>query len=233
MSATRILQRAMLGLSSVLALAAAQSTFAADKPSTPPPGQGKLVFVQDFELDAENFQGDSSLVSKLPEGPLPRPHIIRGKKEDPATQAKNLVDSMSNDLVQDLEKQGFTARRLMPGDPKPSEGWLLQGVFTEVDEGNRVHRAVIGFGSGAAKMSLYVHVSDLSHPGQPLYEFADKDTSGKKPGAVITLSPIAAGAKFAMEKNATEKTVKKTASQIVKQLVQQMNMPTTTTATSK
>ena len=205
-----------------VAFALVTEAAAGDKPL---PGAGKAVFVQNFELDAQDFQGDSSLVSKLPEGPLPRPHLIRGKKEDAATQAKKLVDSMSNDLVKDLQKQGFTANRLMPGDPKPSQGWLLEGVFTEVDEGNRVHRAVVGFGSGAAKMSLYVHVTDLTKPGPALYEFADKGTSGKRPGAVITLSPIAAGAKFALEKNAPEKTVKKTASQIVAELVKQMNAP--------
>lgn len=198
-------------------------TAAAEKPSTPLPGDGKLVFVQDFDLDAENFKADSSVASKLPEGPLPRPHIIRGKKEDPATQAQELVASMSTNLVKDLEKQGFTARRMMPGDAKPSSGWLLRGVFTEVDEGNRVRRAVIGFGSGAAKMSLYVNVSNVAQPSQALYEIADKNSSGKMPGAAITLNPIVAGAKFTLEKNASEKTVKKTASQIVAELVRQMS----------
>jgi Domain of unknown function (DUF4410) len=194
-----------------------------NKSDKPLPGQGKLVFVQDFELEVQDFKGDSSLVSKLPEGPLPRPHVLRGNKEDPATQAKKLVDSMSINLVKDLGKQGFNPRRLMPGDPMPSDGWLLHGVFTEVDEGNRVHRAVIGFGAGAAKMSLYADISDLGHAHQPLYTLAETDTSGHKPGAAITLNPIAAGVKFVMEKNASEKTVKKTASDIVSELVKKMN----------
>jgi len=206
------------------------ATFAAagSEKSSPPPGQGKTVFVQDFELDAENFQPESGLGSKIPEGPLPRPHVIRGKKEDPATQAKKIVDTMSNDLVKDLEKQGFTARRLLPGDAMPKDGWLLHGVFTEVDEGNRVRRAVIGFGSGSVKMSLYADVTDLTQPGPALYEFSNKDSSGKMPGAAITMNPVAAGVKFAMEKDASEKTIKKTASQIVTELVHKMNPPAPT-----
>jgi len=223
LNVTRVLRRTLLGLQLSFLLLAGPLAFAGNQPSTPAPGQGKVVFVQNFELDAENFQSDSSLVSKLPEGPLPRPHVIRGKKEDPATQVQKIVNTMSNDLLKDLEKEGFTARRLLPGDPPPSDGWLLHGVFTEVDEGNRVRRAVIGFGAGAAKMSLYADVSDLSHPNQPLYALADNGTSGKMPGAAITMSPVAAGVKFAMEKNADSKAIKKTAEQIVDELVKKMS----------
>jgi len=91
---------------------------------------------------------------------------------------------------------------LLPG------GALVAGVFTEVGEGNRMHRALIGFGSGSAKMDLYVTLADLATPEKPLYNVAQEDTSGKKPGAAITLNPYVAEVKFAMEKNAPEKTVK-------------------------
>jgi hypothetical protein len=47
-------------------------------------------------------------------------------------------------------------------------------------------------------------------------------TSGKKMGAVITLNPYLAAAKFVMEKNAPEKTVKKTASQISAEVVKNL-----------
>ncbi|MGH9701940.1 MAG: DUF4410 domain-containing protein [Candidatus Acidiferrales bacterium] len=96
-------------------------------------------------------------------------------------------------------------------------------MFTEVDEENRARRAVIGFGSGAATMNLYVSLTDLSKPGQPLYKIDRKDSSGRKPGAAITMNPYAAAAKFVMEKDATEKVVKKTARQIVDDLVKKLN----------
>jgi hypothetical protein len=41
-------------------------------------------------------------------------------------------------------------------------------------------------------------------------------------GAVITLNPYLAAAKFVMEKNAPEKTVKKTASQISAEVVKNL-----------
>jgi hypothetical protein len=38
----------------------------------------------------------------------------------------------------------------------------VQGVFTEVDEGNRLKRAGIGFGKGATSMALQIAISDLA-----------------------------------------------------------------------
>ena len=95
----------------------------------------------------------------------------------------------------------------------------MHGVFTQVDEGNRRRRAVIGFGAGAVKMDLFVTLSNLASPLKPLYEDAKEDKSKNKPGAVITLNPYVAAAKFVMEQNAPDKTVQRTASQISKEIV--------------
>ena len=37
----------------------------------------------------------------------------------------------------------------------------MQGYFTEVDEGNRLKRAGIGFGRGSTSMYLQIDISDL------------------------------------------------------------------------
>jgi Domain of unknown function (DUF4410) len=129
---------------------------------------------------------------------------------------------MSKSIVSDLQKAGYKSQRLAAGDPKPETGAWVHGVFTQVDEGSRLQRAVIGFGSGEATMQLYATLTDLGRPEQPLYETSADDASGKKPGAVITMNPYVAAAKFVMEKNAPEKTVKKTASEISEQIVQHL-----------
>jgi hypothetical protein len=72
-------------------------------------------------------------------------------------------------------------------------------------------------------MQLYVNVADAAHPQQNLYTIDKDDTSGKKPGALITMNPIAAGAKFVMEKNASDKVVKKTAKQVSDEVAQKIN----------
>jgi hypothetical protein len=175
----------------------------------------KVVYVSDFELDA--------LGSKEQKNPPAGTTAPDTKKEDsPREQASKLVDFMSVTLVKELQKAGYTARRLRPGEARPAEGVGIQGVFAEPDEQNRLRRAVVGEGPGLGKMELFVGVSNLARPEQALYAAADPK-SENKPGAVITVSSYAPVAKFEMEKNATEKTVKDTASTIVADLTQLLN----------
>ena len=172
------------------------------------------VYVSDFELDAQSITEQRLLGGARPETGRPLRSVLRG---DSATKARKLVDLMAESLVSDLTKAGFVAQRLSATSVPPSEGLWIRGVFTEVNEGNKVSRAVIGFGSGAVKMNLFVTVTDLARPVQPLYSLAVGNNSGHMPGAAITMNPVAAGAKFALEKNATSKTIKRTAKQIAAQ----------------
>ena len=179
------------------------------------------IYVSDFELDAQNVTTDKGgVVGNARPGILERPR--KREQQDPEAQAKKLVDIMSKNLVEDLQKAGYKAQRLLPGETQPTSGAWVRGVFTEVDEGSRLHRAIIGFGSGQATMNLYVTMTDLAHPEKPLYNVSQQDASKDKMGAVITMNPYVAAAKFVMEKNAPEKMVKKTASEISAQVVTQM-----------
>ena len=102
-------------------------------------------------------------------------------------------------------------------EPVPAAGWLVRGVFTEVQEGNRLRRAMIGFGQGQTDIQVVTTVDDLSlGPPKPLYEIATDATSGDKPGAAPTLafSPYGAAARFVMSGKDLEKNVKQTAAQI-------------------
>jgi hypothetical protein len=175
------------------------------------------IWVSDFELDASDVKTDKGgIIGEVRPGILERPR--KREEHDPEYQAKKIVNLMAKSLVDDLQKTGQNAERLLPGMTTPSTGAALHGVFTEVDEGNRMHRAIFGFGSGEAKMELYVTLTDLAAPQKPLYEAADSGNSGKKLGAAITMNPYVAAAKFVMEKNATDKTVKKTASAIAQEV---------------
>jgi hypothetical protein len=186
------------------------------------PDKSKTIYVADFELDAQNVQPDETPGGRIRgNGPLRRA-TGRGTG-DAAQQAQHIVNLMSDSLVSDFQKAGYVAQRVAPGSESIGAGYLVKGVFTEVDQGNRVRRAVIGFGAGQVNMQLYVNVSDAAHPQENLYTLDKDDTSGKKPGAVITMNPIAAGAKFVMEKNASDKVVKKTAKQISEEVIQKIN----------
>jgi hypothetical protein len=176
------------------------------------------IWVSDFELDAGDVKTDKGgIVGEVRPGILERPR--KRRERDPEVQAKKIVDLMAKSIVDDLQKSGYNAERLLPGATPPATGAWVHGVFTEVDEGNRRRRAIVGFGSGEAKMDLYVTLTDLAAPQKPLYEGEDNQNSGKKLGAVITMNPYVAAAKFVMEKQATDKTVKKTATDISKEVV--------------
>jgi hypothetical protein len=196
----------------------AQEPVATQKPHLLNFTKDMTIYVSDFELDAQTVQVDQgSAVAQRRPGILERPQ--KKEQADPAAQAKKLVDTLSQSIVSDLQKAGYKAQRLMPDDATPSVGAWVHGVFTQADEGNRLHRAIIGFGSGQATMELFVTLTDLASPQKPLYEASEKGTSKDKPGAAISMNPYVAAAKFVMEKNAPEKTVENTAATISKDIV--------------
>lgn len=193
-----------------------------------PTEQPKIIYVSDFSLDVEHFEGEHGLGSVLPgrrlkriDQILPHPMVNSG----PELQAEKIVAEMSRSLVNCLQDKGFSAQRIpnVNSIPLPRDGWLLQGVFTEVDEGNRLKRATIGFGQGATRMDIQVSISDLTetNPTEPFLVFGTVKDPNKIPGAIVTMNPYVALAKFVIEKNATEKDIKKTAEQIVSEIIKE------------
>ncbi len=197
----------------VLGGARIQSEQETGPPARPP----RTVYVEDFVLDYQNVQADEGLRGRV--GTLQRLPRLR-PDADPAERARKLVDLLAQSLVTDLTEAGIPAQRLAPGAPLPADGWLLHGAFVEVDEGNRLRRAVIGFGSGGTQMEIMVAVDDLARtPIAPFIIFGTVTDPSKLPGAVVTLNPYMAAAKFVLEKNATDKDVKHTSKEIVNELL--------------
>ena len=189
-------------------------------PTAPP----AVVHVTDFELDAQQIQAEKSLLPPPPAPPGPLGAVLPQRprtRTDPEKRARELVELMSTSLVEKLEKAGLTVRRLGAKDPRPTSGWLLRGMFTEVDEGNRVRRAIIGFGAGKTQMALVIAVDDLARGvPQPLYEIDTKADSGKAPGAgpMIVLHPAVGAARFVLAGNDLDRNVKQAAAEIASDL---------------
>jgi hypothetical protein len=126
---------------------------------------------------------------------------------------------MSESLVQDLIDKGISARRLAPGESLPSTGWVVRGVFTEVREGNRLRRAVIGFGAGKTELQVLVYLDDLANGApRPFAEFNTSADSGDKPSG----GKYAAGAKYMMGRFDLDKNVSQTASAIAADISQRI-----------
>jgi len=177
------------------------------------------VYVTDFDIEGTPVQqsGPGSVINRV------RPGIIGsgplGVARTPEQQARDLVDLMANSIVNDLHKDGIAAERLPPGMPLPVSGWLVRGVFLQVDAGNRLRRAAIGFGAGATDLQVATTVDQLSGAApQPLYTIDTNAQSGKLPGAVVTLNPYVAAARFVMAGKDLDRNAKDTAGKIADQV---------------
>lgn len=190
-----------------------------------PSGLPSVVYVADFELDVSNVRAERGILPAPPPPPplgsvLPR---LPGAPMEPAVRARQLVDLMSTSLVKDLTAKGVSVRRLGKGQPPPADGWLVRGVFTDVQEGNQLRRAVIGFGAGRTELQALVAVDDLTRGApKPMYEADTKADSGILPGAAITLNPYVAAARFVLSGSDLDRNVKQTAAQIAEQVARRL-----------
>jgi len=190
------------------------------------PMQPKVVYVSDFELEAANVKSERGLLPLPPTPPGPLGNMIPpmpGSPKEPKKLAREVVDTMSTSLVKELTKAGLNAHRLTPGETVPKAGWLVRGVFTEVNQGNQLQRSMIGFGSGKTDLQAVVDISDLSQ-GAPkkFYELNANADSGKAPGSapMIALCPAGAAARFVIAGQDLNRNVKQTASKIASEVVQ-------------
>lgn len=158
------------------------------------------VYVSDFEIDV------------VPANPVSKP------EEDPHRQASRLVELMSTKVVAALQKAGYTATRMHPGDARPDTGAGIRGLFAEVDSENHWRRAVIRTATDSGKIEALVAVSNLAKPEQALYEIAQLHGNDPGPGAVITISPYVPLTKYDLGKDAKEDAFQQIAARIVRDL---------------
>lgn len=184
-----------------------------------------MVYVSDFAINVAEVKEDHGILGRggLLRGGLLERHGPLGREQDPTAVAANLVRQLASSIVEGLSTWNVPAVRVPEDQSVPSKGWLVRGQFLEVDEGNRLRRAVIGFGEGATDMQIQVDVFDLgSHTATPFLAFGTQTGSGKKPGAVVTMNPYVAAAKFVLSKNATEEDVRRAGAEIAAEIVKYM-----------
>jgi hypothetical protein len=179
------------------------------------------VYVTDFDLEFPPGS-PSQDTSSMRQGPLGR---LRERLQggDPVTKAHAALGMMAAAITDNLHEEGVPAQRLAAGAPKPTSGWLVRGVVTELDQGHQLRRAMVGFGAGASELQLWVGVTDLArNPDAPFYTLVASDSSGKMPGAIVKLNPYVAATKFVMSRHATERDVQSTASAIAKSIASEV-----------
>ena len=126
--------------------------------------------------------------------PLARPplvlvydfHLPGAETADPelVRTARKGAASLSQQIVEDLGKQGIPARRAGPSTPVPIHALLIQGSIPQLNQGDRVTRTVVWMGVGAADIRTRFEISQQTRIAQRLLWQADTVTheGGKSPG---------------------------------------------------
>ena len=98
--------------------------------------------------------------------------------------AQNICISVAAELTQ----KGITATCLRRGvRPIGSNVLILDGQFTDISEGNRLRRMVIGLGAGQSKLNTVAQVIQVTDSGSTeVMDFSTSADSGYMPGAGIT-----------------------------------------------
>src|SRR5271156_2523248 len=154
--------------------------------------------------------------------------------------ARQTAQNICVQVAANLTGKGINTTCLQRGVPPTGNNVLiLDGEFTDISEGNRLRRMVIGLGVGASKVDTVVQVIQRTPQGTTeILDFATSADSGYMPGAGIT-GPAGAAAGGAVAaasigvniaaggvKNVTSSTgylVDKTSDQIVQQMVNYYN----------
>ncbi len=151
-------------------------------PLTGVPAQApQTIFVQPFE-----FEDDMIRVGR--------------QGEELAQFKRGMQQEMTTNLIERIGKYIAPAQALSEETvaPPPGNSWLIAGRFTRLNQGSRLLRGTLGFGSGGTKMDVTATVSDLS--GDAPRRFLMIQTTGGTnagPGAimgVITWPMIFSGA---------------------------------------
>jgi hypothetical protein len=208
-----------------------QSNSAAPITATAP----SAVVVYPFAVDASDVSLNSSIFQVA--------YRNMSGEDQSAEQLQLAHQTAQNICVQvaaKLTQQGITTTCLQRGVPPTGANVLvLDGQFTDISEGNRLRRMVIGLGAGASKVDTVVQVIQRTPQGSSeLLDFATSADSGYMPGAGITgpAGAAAGGTAAAVSlgvnvaaggvKNVTSSTgylVDKTSDQIVQQVTNYYN----------
>ena len=193
------------------------------------------VFVYPFAVNASDVSLNSSIFQVAYRN-------ISDDNVDAQQQniARQTAQNICVQVAANLTGQGITTTCLQRGVPPTGNNVLvLDGQFTDISEGNRLRRMVIGLGSGQSKVDTVVQVIQKTDQGTTeIMDFATNADSGYMPGAGITgpAGAAAGGATAAASlgvnlaaggvKNYTSSTgflVDKTTSQIVNLVVAYYN----------
>ena len=102
--------------------------------------------------------------------------------------ARQTAQNICVQLAANLTQKGITTSCLQRGVPPTGNNVLvLDGQFTDINEGNRLRRMVIGLGVGQSTLDAVVQVIQKTDQGSSeILDFSTHADSGYMPGAGVT-----------------------------------------------
>lgn len=224
-----LLNSVFIGLCALLAGCVHAKVSGESEIAPAPAGQPAKIYVSDFDLAVADIKSESFIPWN---GPVRR-FVVGSWNRNPQVFHDKAVNSMAETIVKKLRQAGYKAERYYPDEAFPANGWLVRGVVVTVDQGNRVRRAVVGFGLGEAELKVAVDVSDLANgTPQPFYHLDTEAESGKMPGAgpLVVLSPFTVAVRFVMAGQDMNQCIDQTAVLIGNEVVKRINQQNSQTA---
>jgi hypothetical protein len=171
-TAITVLAFACVTISCAKATVTARQTYAENE-QLPKPDR---IIVYDFAATPEEVPADDPLIGLYdkPTRPQTADEVILGRK---------LGAEIAGELVKEILNLGMPAERSSTGLTPGIGDLLIKGVFVSFDEGSRLKRILIGFGSGAGELKTLVEIYQITTEGpRPLVSEEIKATGGKMSG---------------------------------------------------
>jgi hypothetical protein len=142
------------------------------------------IVIYPFSVDPSDVGLNQSFIQRTYQN-------IAGENED-AQQIQVAHDTAQNvclEVVNSLNNKGYNAICQQRGiRTSIANSLFVDGIFTDIDEGNRLRRTVVGFGAGASALDTAVYVYQVTPDGgqHQVLTFATHADSGKMPGMIAT-----------------------------------------------
>jgi hypothetical protein len=136
------------------------------------------ILVYDFAVSEQEVKEYQGIMRQQP--------TIKDAAERERLLAQEVKDALAEQTVDHLKPLGFVVERVARGTRATGNDLVIDGQFLTVDEGNPLHRLVVGFGTGGSAVQTQVQVYQAPE-SRKLLEFTTQSDSSKMPGAAPML----------------------------------------------
>jgi hypothetical protein len=141
------------------------------------------ILVYNFAVSPDEVTLDSGISGKLQSMTSSTP-----RTDEERAVGRKCADALSNHLVTEIQKLGFTVNRAYSNTQTNSNTLSIKGAFLSINEGNQAERVVIGLGMGRTDVRTLVQAYDINDGKTILAtEFGVNARSGSSPGMAETM----------------------------------------------